>query len=671
MSSLLAFVKSFSFGPKSNMRASVYLQQQRTNNNIPSALALALASPVLTRLQSRRLFSSTPLSLSSPVSSHASSSTCRSTGTPSPTTTSQELKCHSSKKEKSRFISFITDVEGDAGYFDRFVRNSRILDFECVAPTIPVAIESNSNSNSNSTDEFSLDYFPYRKRVIFQTHDSQQEGNEDDHDDDEDKDTEHVINSDMDWENSILVCGGDMVDKGGNDLYVLRQLISLQKRYKGRVHFVLGNRDINKMRILQELGIQMNKRGDDDDWEQKPSIPFHPGVYWFRGSGLQGDPDLIAQHDHKIKMKKGNDMHADNDSGIDERYDTNADDGASADDDDDTSFLVPDSPAERLRWILKKTMGSPDAFEFRRNELRQEKMFLQSLEIEDEDKKDNHSDVDVDADVNNSSEDKERRITSSIIITDDDVVESYRRMCHPRGIMGEYFQDSKLCLQIGGAMFMHGSLPITPEVLSSFNMNFPRDCTDTCIDRINNDTGEVEPFWKWFHSQSTPFQDPDRSGAREKENKDTGVTMDGRTSSSSTEWTHALNEFVKRQMEAWKYNVTCAEEGTLGNERLWASVGGYQDQGSKDGDEDEDKAQDLSIEFGSLCQYGMGWLPDKTYNPTVVYNSWLSNGQPTYYNNKEEDNGAHSRAYQRLVKKFFDMSEINVIVTGHQPSKSN
>ena len=572
-------------------------------------------------------------------------------------------------------------MEGDAGYFDRFVRNSRILDFECVAPTIPVAIES----NSNSTDEFSLDYFPYRKQVIFQTHDSQQEGNDDDHDDDDDKDkdkdtdTDHVSNSDMDWKNSILVCGGDMVDKGGNDLYVLRQLISLQKRYKGRVHFVLGNRDINKMRILQELGIQMNKRGDDDDedenddddWEQKPSMPFHSGVYWFRGSGLQGDPDLIEQHYHKIKMKKGNDTHADNDSGIDERYDTNADDGAGAGADDDTSFLVPDSPAERLRWILKKTMGSPDAFEFRRNELRQEMMFLQSLEIEDED---NNSDVDVDADVNNSSEEKERRTkkrrtTSPMIITDDDVVESYRRMCHPRGIMGKYFQDSKLCLQIGGAMFMHGSLPITPEVLSSFNTNFPRDCADTCIDGNNNDTGEVEPFWKWFHSQSTPFQDPDRSGAREKENKDTGVTMDGRTSSSSTEWTHVLNEFVKRQMEAWKYNVTCAEEGTLGNERLWASVGGYQDQGSKDGDGDEDKTQDLRIEFGSLCQYGMGWLPDKTCNPTVVYNSWLSNGQPTYYNNKEEDNGAHSRAYQRLVKKFFDMSGINVIVTGHQPSK--
>ena len=76
--------------------------------------------------------------------------------------------------------------------------------------------------------------------------------------------------------------------------------------------------------------------------------------------------------------------------------------------------------------------------------------------------------------------------------------------------------------------------------------------------------------------------------------------------------------------------------------------------------------------FGSLNQYGMGRLPDKKVNPSVVYGTWLENGEPRYYaarstSSDEESKQEDQTTYQELIQEFFDVANVNVIVTGHQP----
>ena len=54
-------------------------------------------------------------------------------------------------------------------------------------------------------------------------------------------------------ENAHFVFGGDAVDWGVGDLRFVSELVELYEEYPGKVHIVLGNRDINKLRLLQEL----------------------------------------------------------------------------------------------------------------------------------------------------------------------------------------------------------------------------------------------------------------------------------------------------------------------------------------------------------------------------------------------------------------------------------
>lgn len=191
----------------------------------------------------------------------------------------------------SNLITYMTDVEGDRDYLYRYVRQSKVLCWRNYSAKSCTDDDHDRDDGVWKPDNSTAFPFPYNHCIDFR-----------------DKAT------------GILVYGGDVWDQGGSDLYVVRQLLHLKRRYATQVHFIMGNRDINKMRIVQEIGCA----GLDDDL-----LPVHNGVYMLKGTGRVGDPDLGP--------------------------------------------LPHRTAVERLQWILANTMGSPRAFAFRKWELQQER----------------------------------------------------------------------------------------------------------------------------------------------------------------------------------------------------------------------------------------------------------------------------------------------------------
>lgn len=66
--------------------------------------------------------------------------------------------------------------------------------------------------------------------------------------------------------NCYFIYGGDVCDRGVGDLRILQDLVKLKTNYPERVHLILGNRDINKMRLLTELQPESYSQPGETYW---------------------------------------------------------------------------------------------------------------------------------------------------------------------------------------------------------------------------------------------------------------------------------------------------------------------------------------------------------------------------------------------------------------------
>eukprot|EP00040_Diaphanoeca_grandis_P030919 m.183805 g.183805 ORF g.183805 m.183805 type:complete len:509 (-) comp32168_c4_seq2:40-1566(-) len=165
-----------------------------------------------------------------------------------------------------------------------------------------------------------------------------------------------------------LVYGGDCFDKGPGDVRIGTMLVDLKRRYPDRVVLIIGNRDVNKMRFGAELHAEDLAR---------------PAAEWIKPAFHSNSLSLLDYWAWK---------------------------GWVADECDHV---------HRLKYLLEHTMNSPNAFEFRRQEL---------------------------------------EILHGYKASDQEVFENFQSSILDGGIYLRYMQHAQLAALIGDTLFVHGAI---------------------------------------------------------------------------------------------------------------------------------------------------------------------------------------------------------------------
>mmetsp|Transcript_38870 Transcript_38870/g.77766 ORF Transcript_38870/g.77766 Transcript_38870/m.77766 type:complete len:451 (-) Transcript_38870:234-1586(-) len=180
------------------------------------------------------------------------------------------------------------------------------------------------------------------------------------------------------------------MDRCDGSLRVCQRLVALKESTPDRVFLILGNRDLNKFRLTAEV-----------DGDEGRPIEDIPGPFW--------DPAAPTFRQWLEALAA-------------ERQGGNAEE--------------LNTRAERLRYLLKHTLGCPQTFELRRQELR----LLDPAQPE---------------------------------LTDDQLVDSFLSDVLPGGILRRYTELADIVAVVGNTVFVHGALhrdniAVVPDEASRF-----------------------------------------------------------------------------------------------------------------------------------------------------------------------------------------------------------
>lgn len=184
-----------------------------------------------------------------------------------------------------------------------------------------------------------------------------------------------------------FVFGGDSCDKGGKvggSVRVVRSLVAVKKKYPSRVTLLLGNRDLNKMRLTSELAA-----------DQLAALEDVPGPYWVPEAKRVSPEAFLRSELGKAQGKAPKEV-------------------------GQAELQAANTCANRLRWMLKDTMGADGEFERRRAEL--------------------------------------AHMRGLVEVSDEDTAESFVQSVQPGGFMREYIELGELAKVIGNTLYVHGGV---------------------------------------------------------------------------------------------------------------------------------------------------------------------------------------------------------------------
>jgi hypothetical protein len=185
-----------------------------------------------------------------------------------------------------------------------------------------------------------------------------------------------------------LIYGGDATDRGKYDLAVTEMLVDFKKRHPDQVTLLVGNREIKNTRFAVEL--------HPDTIRERLLKTASP--YWV--------PQLTLPLDYVIAEMKASGMEANKDTAI--AY--------------VNSLSIEKCQIIYLKWMLEKTMGSPNTFRYRRAEL--------------------------------------SALTHKSNPSEEEVLQSFIKETLPSGLMGEYLQLAQVGVIVPntGILAVHGGL---------------------------------------------------------------------------------------------------------------------------------------------------------------------------------------------------------------------
>lgn len=226
-----------------------------------------------------------------------------------------------------------------------------------------------------------------------------------------------------------FICGGDVDDRGNEGLAILKSLLDFKQRHPENVILLVGNREIKNCRLKTELHPE----------HIRDRLLYTESPRWLNHK--------TYPKDYVINSMKSKSIDITNQQAINDYV---------------RKLSINECQLIYLHWMLEKTLGSPHAFRYRREEL--------------------------------------ARMNEGNSITDIDVLNSFIQETSPTGLMGQYLSQGHIGALIPGTSILaiHGGL--TSQNIGRMPLMKPES------QRIKNVTQWISTFNEWYRKQISIWQ---------------------------------------------------------------------------------------------------------------------------------------------------------------------